>query len=170
MYMVAICTVVRFLFPHAAYLYCTSLPLQLVHECRDTLVEAIKVRKKYREVMEVVTCANHSMEQVEGDMEFFENDLNKVLMVRRGLINCRILILKRGLSSSTIVIVSPLTPFLPPSLPLSSLLPPRSTSTTCRSGCWCPVAIFWRKSGDMLRRSAPTSDQGRPRRVAGSGQ
>ena len=64
-----------------------SLPLQLVHECRDTLVEAIKVRKKYREVMEVVTRANHSMEQVEGDMEFFENDLNKVLMVRRGLIN-----------------------------------------------------------------------------------
>ena len=62
-----------------------TLSLQLVYECRDTLEEAIKVRKKYREVMEVVTRNDHCMEQVDGDMEFFESDLNKVLMVSRGL-------------------------------------------------------------------------------------
>ena len=48
-------------------------------------MEAIKVRKKYREVMEVVTRNDHSMEQVDSDMEFFEADLNKVLMVRKEL-------------------------------------------------------------------------------------
>ena len=59
--------------------------VQLVYDCRDTLEEAIKVREKYREVMEVVTRNDHSMEQVDGDMEFFESDLNKVLMVSREL-------------------------------------------------------------------------------------
>ena len=54
-------------------------------ECRDTLTEAIKVRKKYREVMEVVSRNDHCMEQVDSDIEFFETDLKKVLMVRKGL-------------------------------------------------------------------------------------
>ena len=67
------------------YTSLSSLCMQLVHECRDTLKEAIEVRKKYREVMEVVTRNDHSREQVDADLEFFESDLNKVLMVRRGL-------------------------------------------------------------------------------------
>ncbi|CAI8049832.1 Mitogen-activated protein kinase kinase kinase 4 [Geodia barretti] len=54
---------------------------QLVTECRNTLGEAIEVRKKYREVMEVVTRSDHSKEQVDKDMEFFESDLNRVLMI-----------------------------------------------------------------------------------------
>ena len=58
--------------------------LQLVTECRNTLGEAIEVRKKYREVMEVVTRSDHSKEQVDKDMEFFESDLNRVLMVSSG--------------------------------------------------------------------------------------
>ena len=64
-----------------------SPALQLVHECRDTLKEAIGVRKKYREVMEVVTRDDHTLEQVEVDMEFFETDLNKVLMVSGERVN-----------------------------------------------------------------------------------
>ena len=64
---------------------CVSLSwLQLVTECRNTLGEAIEVRKKYREVMEVVTRSDHSKEQVDKDMEFFESDLNRVLMVSSG--------------------------------------------------------------------------------------
>ena len=57
-----------------------------MYDCRDTLKEAIKVRKKYREVMEVVTNNDHSKEQVDLDIEFFEADLKKVLMVRAGLL------------------------------------------------------------------------------------
>ena len=34
--------------------------------------------------MEVVTRSDHSKEQVDKDMEFFESDLNRVLMVSSG--------------------------------------------------------------------------------------
>ena len=53
-----------------------------MRECRDTLEEAIKARKQYREVMKVVTngCQWHE-EEVDSDMEFFEKDLNEVLNV-----------------------------------------------------------------------------------------
>ena len=78
------------LYQYALCLLCLSLTrlslswLQLVTECRNTLGEAIEVRKKYREVMEVVTRSDHSKEQVDKDMEFFESDLNRVLMVSSG--------------------------------------------------------------------------------------
>ena len=37
--------------------------------------------------MEVVTRDDHTLEQVEVDMEFFETDLNKVLMVSGERVN-----------------------------------------------------------------------------------
>ncbi len=57
-------------------------PPQLVRECRDTLEQAIEIRKFYRERIELVTRNNPcKLAQVEADIEGFETDLKCLLEV-----------------------------------------------------------------------------------------
>ena len=62
-----------------------SLPpsFQLVRESREALQQAIEVRKFYNEKIEVVARGDPAkLEQVEGDIAPFEEDLRSVLEVR----------------------------------------------------------------------------------------
>ena len=74
---------------------CASLPpslppffpstFQLVRECREALQQAIEVRKFYHEKIEVIASGDPAkLEQVEGDIAPFEEDLKSVLEVREG--------------------------------------------------------------------------------------
>lgn len=58
---------------------------QLVRECREALQQAIEVRKFYHEKIEVIASGDPAkLEQVEGDIAPFEEDLRSVLEVREG--------------------------------------------------------------------------------------
>ena len=56
-----------------------------MHECRYALQQAIEAREFYREKIEVIVCGDPTkLEQVEGDIAPFEEDLRSVLEVREG--------------------------------------------------------------------------------------
>ena len=56
-----------------------------MRECREALQQAIEVRKFYNEKIEVVARGDPAkLEQVEGDIAPFEEDLRSVLEVRGG--------------------------------------------------------------------------------------
>ena len=57
----------------------------MVRECREALQQAIEVRKFYHEKIEVIASGDPAkLEQVEGDIAPFEEDLKSVLEVREG--------------------------------------------------------------------------------------
>ena len=57
----------------------------MVRECREALQQAIEVRKFYHEKIEVIASGDPAkLEQVEGDIAPFEEDLRSVLEVREG--------------------------------------------------------------------------------------
>ena len=129
------------------YFFVIFLIFQLVCECRDTLTEAIKVRKKYQEVMEVVSRNDHCMEQVDSDIEFFETDLKKVLMVRKE--KSRTLYIKRvkhPLPPSLSLSPCHLIPFCLLSLFLSLLIP-LSPSALLQLPAEVGPALQWSYSG-----------------------
>ena len=56
-----------------------------MRECREALQQAIEVRKFYYEKIEVISRGDPAkLEQVEGDIAPFEEDLRSVLEVRGG--------------------------------------------------------------------------------------
>ena len=55
----------------------------MVRECREALQQAIEVRKFYSEKIDVISRGDPAkLEQVEGDIAPFEEDLRSVLEVR----------------------------------------------------------------------------------------
>ena len=63
-------------------LFLSSPSFQLVRECREALQQAIEVRKFYYEKIEVISRGDPAkLEQVEGDIAPFEEDLRSVLEV-----------------------------------------------------------------------------------------